>query len=245
MSTYKTYPDTPDFHESPNGILTTFTIDEACVTGTLTILQGSLPWTDYTYTNATTIEFGTAPLAASGAGDLYILSGWFGSETPSWNPPSGAYYCDLGDLQNRKGNEWLVDKTDDDGDDAVDDDVVNAAIAWAYHEINAELMERYSAYLPFTSSTLPGVVNNIATTFAIYLLAQRDKDPVTDKKAYSKEYDDARARLHAIATGKMTIQLADGTTLSGISGRTAGKVSDTNDPYYSRTSMYPMAERWY
>jgi phage gp36-like protein len=245
MSTYKTYPNTPAFNETPNGVLTTFTFDEACVTGTLTVLQGSLPWTDYTYTNPTTLEFGTAPPAASGAGDLYILSGWFGAETPAWNPPDGNYYCDLGDLQDRKGNDRLIDWADDDGDDVPDDTVINAVIAWAYHEINAELMERYEDYLPFTSATLPGVIHNIAVTFAIYLLCQREKDLYTSQKAYSKEYDEARARLHKIAAGEIALQLADGTTLTSLSGRHAGKISDTRTPIYSRTTMYPMAERWY
>jgi len=245
MSIYYVYPDTPEFNETPNGIETTFTFDTACIAGTLTVMQGSLIWTDYTYTNTTTLEFGTAPPPVSGAGGLYILSGWFGTGAPVWAPPSGEYYCDLSDLQNRKGTERLIDWADDDNDETPDDDVINAAIAWAYNEINAELQDNYSAYLPFTSSTLPGVIHNIAVTFAIYLLAQRRKDIYTDQRAYSKEYDEARERLRKIATGAMTLQLADGTDLSSAFKRTGMQSSLTDAPVYSRTSLYPYAERRY
>jgi len=245
MSSYLTYPDTPDFNETPNGVLTTFTFDTACVSGTLTVMQGSLIWTDYTYTNTQTLEFGTAPQPASGSGGLFILSGWFGEGSPSWAPPSGDYYCDLADLQHRKGNERLLDWADDDADGVVDDEVVNAAIAWAYNEINAELEAEYTAYLPFTSATLPGVIHNIAVTFATYLLAQRAKDIYTDRQAYSKEYDEARKRLRMLATGEMAMQLGDGTSLTGAAKRGKAKRANENDPVYSRTSLYNYAERRY
>jgi hypothetical protein len=76
-----TYPATPQFLEIPDGSLTTFTVETPFVLDTLIIAQGSLIWTDFSYTDTSTIEFGTAPLAPAIAGDLILLSGWFGDGT--------------------------------------------------------------------------------------------------------------------------------------------------------------------
>ena len=161
-----------------------------------------------------------------------------------------SYYCTLADLLNRKGEDMIVQFSDDDGDESPDDDVINAALEWAYNEINAALTERYSAYLPFTSGTLPGIIYNTAITFSVYLLGYRLKDEIQDGSALSKEYDEARERLQEIADGEMLLQLADGTLANDAKGGTSKQarmspdVTDTNyDPIWSRDKLYNYAER--
>jgi hypothetical protein len=73
------YQTRVSFQETPNGVLTTFTTADTFAVDSLTIAQGALLWTDYTYTDNQTVEFGTAPLAPADAGALVILSGLFGT----------------------------------------------------------------------------------------------------------------------------------------------------------------------
>lgn len=250
MAEYKTYQN---FVETPNGVLTTFTTSEVFVVNSLTIMQGSLLYTDddFSYTDSQTIEFDTAPPAPSGAGNLYILSGWFGSVVlPELD--TGTYYCTSADLYNRKSEDMITMFTDDDDDSSPDEAVMNAAIRWAYNEINAALADRYVNYIPFTSSTIPGFVYDTAITFAVYLLCYRTKDTIQEGSALSKEYDEARARLQKIAEGKTALMLADGTIATDSkrgSSKEATMSPDAYDddykPIFSRDSLYNYTERRY
>lgn len=250
MADYRTYQQ---FQEIPNGVDTTFTTAEVFVVNTLTIMQGSLLYTDndFSYTDSQTIEFTTAPPAPSGAGNLYILSGWFGSVVlPALD--TGEYYCTSQDLYNRKSEDMITQFTDDDDNSSPDDAVMNAAIKWAYNEINGALADRYPTYLPFTSSTLPGEIWDTAVTFAVYLLCYRTKDTIQKGSALSKEYDEARKRLEKIADGKRALMLADGTIATDAkrgTGKTPKMSPDPDDSNYaviwSRSTLYNHTERRY
>lgn len=73
---YLTYPQTPEFNETPDGNNTTFTFDTACVENTLVILHGGMIWRDFTYTDTQTLEFDVAPPAGE---TIVISSGFFGT----------------------------------------------------------------------------------------------------------------------------------------------------------------------
>ncbi len=80
MIEYKTYPNTPAFNETPDGIITTFTVDDAFIVNTLVVVHGGMIWKGITTPDTTTIEFDVAPPAGE---SVYISSGFFGTGNTS------------------------------------------------------------------------------------------------------------------------------------------------------------------
>ena len=148
-----------------------------------------------------------------------------------------SYYSTQTDLENRAKASLIVFWADDNGDGVADTLVINHALKWAYDEINAALTDLYASYLPFTGVTLPGVIFNISTTFAVYILATRAEDFLTTGQRYAKEYDEARKRLQRIADGKDDLLLGDDTVAGKDAGSSSTRFTPSEEPIYSRTTL--------
>ena len=89
------YKTSVAFNETPNGILKVFTTTESfyyldSTHGSLSIVQGAIVKTDFTYTADKTVTFDDAPDAPATAGTLMIATGLFGESgglIGLWSPP--------------------------------------------------------------------------------------------------------------------------------------------------------------
>lgn len=108
-------------------------------------------------------------------------------------------YCTEADIQDRIGEDRLLQLADFDDDDAVDSDQVTNAIADADDIIDGYL--RSGGYsTPLT--TVPGTVKGWSIDIAIYTLSRRLA--VEDAKL-RKWYDDAIAMLRSVASKKFIL----------------------------------------
>lgn len=89
------YKTSVAFNETPDGLNTIFTTAESfyyldSTYGSLSLVQGAVVKTDFSYTADKTITFDTAPLAPATAGTLLVATGLFGESgglIGLWSPP--------------------------------------------------------------------------------------------------------------------------------------------------------------
>lgn len=107
-------------------------------------------------------------------------------------------YCTKADLLGLIPEETIIQLTDDHGAGAVDDDIIDQAIADADAEIDGYCGERYT--LPF--SPVPVIIKKASVDIAIYNLYGRRQGAPEDR---TKRYDNAVKLLRDISAGKVTL----------------------------------------
>jgi len=133
-------------------------------------------------------------------------------------------YSVQADLLMQISETELIELTDDAGAGAVDDDVVDRAIADADEEIDAYVGVKYS--LPFDST--PGLIRRMSVDLAVCNLYARRDDTIP---AYRKERCDAhRKLLEKIALGQLKLDAADPDQDSDFGVKTT---SDKDDRIFS------------
>jgi len=105
-------------------------------------------------------------------------------------------YATAGDLETRFGRDLLVELADRDGDGTPDRAVIDQALADAHGVIDGYLQRRYR--LPL--ARVPTVLRPLATAIAFRALHTGDVPEGTERL-----YNDAIARLAAIAKGEMVL----------------------------------------
>lgn len=126
-------------------------------------------------------------------------------------------YCTSTDLITRFSAEELVQLTDRSGANAVDDDVLNAAIADADADINAALV-RYTLPLAY----VPENIVRIACDLTRYYLYD---DAVID--VVQKRYDTATNYLIMLTTGKIMLPADVNGAVQEATGNTVLMSSET------------------
>ena len=126
-------------------------------------------------------------------------------------------YCTSTDLITRFSAEELVQLTDRSGANAVDDDVLNAAIADADADINAALV-RYTLPLAY----VPENIVRIACDLTRYYLYD---DAVID--VVQKRYDTATSYLTMLTTGKIMLPADVNGAVQEATGNTVLMSSET------------------
>lgn len=110
-------------------------------------------------------------------------------------------YANAQDIIDRYGNDTLLMLTDRDGDDQVDTQVIDQAVADATAEIDTYLAAKYSLPLP----TTPSVLVRLCVDIAIYRLSST-ADMVTEEKR--QRYEDATTLLRRIAKGEVSLGIS-------------------------------------
>jgi phage gp36-like protein len=113
-------------------------------------------------------------------------------------------YCTLSELENQISEAALIDITYEvtgvDGEvPAVDEDIIDAAIADADAEIDAYLYGRYAVPL----DPVPAIIAKISVDLTIYRLSGRRGLPVSDDRRAN--YEDSIRLLRDIQKGVATI----------------------------------------
>lgn len=129
-------------------------------------------------------------------------------------------YCSQADLEQRFGQEEILQLADRDNDGSIDAIVIDTAIADAAGEINGYLQGRYR--LPF--ATVPTVLKRIACDIARYFLYD---DKATDQ--VRQRYDDAIKFLMGAAKGDISLGLDDDNNTADSTADTAMGFSGRND----------------
>jgi len=108
-------------------------------------------------------------------------------------------YCTQNDILHQLDEDSLIQLTDDEGTGAVDQDVLNRAIADADATIDAYCQGRYSIPL----SSVPGMIRQISVDIAIYNLYSRRGDVIPDIRR--DRYNNAIRFLEKVAEGKIQL----------------------------------------
>ena len=107
-------------------------------------------------------------------------------------------YCTIADIQGRISEGDLVRLSDHDGDGAVDDDVVERAIADACSHIDSYIQVKYTVPIVPT----PPVLRKRAVILSLYFL-QLYRDSVTE--SIQKAFDEVNKWLTLVAAGKVEL----------------------------------------
>jgi len=110
-------------------------------------------------------------------------------------------YCTQDDLLEQISEAELIQLTDDAGAGAVDETVVERAIADADAEIDAYAMTRYATPL----SPVPAMIRKISVDIAVYHLFARRRGAPEDRK---ERYKNAVKFLEGLAKGLISIGAA-------------------------------------
>lgn len=131
-------------------------------------------------------------------------------------------YASLETLTDRYGAETIERLTDraDPPAGAIDEDVVNRALADTDGEIDGYLRTRYVTPL----AEVPPQIVNIALSIAFYRLHRWEPDPKV-----RRDYEDALRSLREIANG--TIRLTAETVAPTETGGTGARVTDRARPF--------------
>ncbi len=108
-------------------------------------------------------------------------------------------YCTLDDLKNMIPEGVLIQLTDDEGTDAVDQDAIDDAVAQADAEIDSYCGTRYT--VPFV--TVPDVVKKASVDIAIYNLYSRRVEEIPQTR--TDRYKNTVRLLEAISRGTISI----------------------------------------
>jgi phage gp36-like protein len=111
-------------------------------------------------------------------------------------------YCTLTDIEKKISEEEVVQLTDDDGEDAVNTDTVDAAITDADAEIDGYCGRRY----PVPMDPVPPILRKFSVDIAIYNLYQRRQGAPDDRE---KDYKNAIRFLENIAKGLVSLGSTD------------------------------------
>ncbi|NVK42114.1 MAG: DUF1320 domain-containing protein [Oceanospirillaceae bacterium] len=111
-------------------------------------------------------------------------------------------YASAQDIIDRYGSDTLLMLTDRDGDDQVDNLVIDQAIADATAEIDTYVAAKYSLPLAVT----PSVLVRLCVDIAIYRLSAT-ADMVTEEKR--QRYEDATSLLKRIAKGEVSLGISE------------------------------------
>ncbi|MBU1109966.1 MAG: DUF1320 domain-containing protein [Candidatus Riflebacteria bacterium] len=135
-------------------------------------------------------------------------------------------YCTQDDIEKQIPEQTLVDLTDDDGVDAVDEDIVARAIADADEEIDSFVSVAYS--LPLAST--PGLVRRMSVDLAIgNLYAHRPHLEIPE--TLKDRIKATRQALDKLALGKIKLDVPD--PASAVSAVDI----DFNDRIFTRDKM--------
>jgi phage gp36-like protein len=142
-------------------------------------------------------------------------------------------YCTLDDLKKQVREEVLVALTDDASTGAVDQTVVDKAIADASAEIDAYAQGRY----PVPFSPVPQVIGKIAVDMSLYnLFSRRGFDPEgSQDKVISERYKSAVRFLENLAKGLVQIGAAQPQQVSE-----QPPVIQSSPRVFSREKMRPL-----
>lgn len=111
-------------------------------------------------------------------------------------------YCTLADIEKAIEYRSLIDLTDDEGLQEVDQGRIDEAVSTAQGEVDGYLQERYQVPL----STVPSLIRGATVDLAIYNLYSRKFDQVPEVR--QKRYDAAIKRLEQIAAGRIGLGIA-------------------------------------
>jgi phage gp36-like protein len=113
-------------------------------------------------------------------------------------------YCTQSDIEKRLPEQTLIDLTDDDGDNEVATDVVDAAIEDAGEEIDAYIGLRHA--LPLSAP--PAIVGRWAVVLAVcHLYARRDHLELPSQ--WAGQLAAVRRQLEAVAKGSLSLGAGD------------------------------------
>lgn len=142
-------------------------------------------------------------------------------------------YCTLSDLENQISESALIDITyeitGEEGEvPAIDEDIINAAIADADAEIDAYLYGKYTVPI----DPVPTIIAKISVDFTIYRLSGRRGLPVPEDR--KQQYENGVRLLKDIQRGIATIGTSTPTTSSD-----SGPVSTTtaSDRIFTATTL--------
>lgn len=138
-------------------------------------------------------------------------------------------YCTVDDLKKLLPETVLVQLTDDEDLDVINQDRVDEAIATAEEEVNAFCSARYT--VPFTD--VPGVVTKCAADIAIYNLYSRTMEEIP--QARTDRYKNAIRLLEGIAKGVISIGVSPEPTAKAEGTPACNKT--TNDRVFTRDTM--------
>ena len=110
-------------------------------------------------------------------------------------------YSTIADIELALPEDKLIDLTDDEGINAVDDTKITQAITGADGEIDGYLAERHTTPL----STVPTLIKGWSIDIAIYKLYQRRMEEIPDTR--DKAYSRAIKKLERISEGKMKLPI--------------------------------------
>jgi phage gp36-like protein len=116
-------------------------------------------------------------------------------------------YATQQDISDRYSNNTLLMLTDRDGNDTVDQEVLDGALNDATAEIDSYVATKYALPLP----TVPAVLVRLCVDISIYRLAS-GADLATEEQR--KRFDDAIKMLRDIAKGVSSLGIAQPTPSS-------------------------------
>ena len=108
-------------------------------------------------------------------------------------------YSSLNDIKKLLPDSLIIQLTDDEDINAINQERVDAAIYQADAEIDADCGNRYS--VPFT--TVPPIIQKHSVDIAIYNLYSRRVEEIPKTRA--DRYKNAKESLEGIASGKISL----------------------------------------
>lgn len=111
-------------------------------------------------------------------------------------------YCTLADIEKAIDTRSLIQLTDDEGLNVVNQVRIDEAVSAAQGEVDGYLQERYQVPL----SPVPALVRAATVDLAIYNLYSRKFDEMPTTR--QKRYDNAIRRLEKIAAGSIGLGIA-------------------------------------
>lgn len=112
-------------------------------------------------------------------------------------------YCTLADIEKALESRRLIELTDDEGLDVVNQGRIDEAIGTAQGEVDGYLAERYQVPV----SPVPALIRAATVDLAIYNLYSRKMDDEMPETR-QKRYEAAIRRLEKIAAGKIGLGIA-------------------------------------
>jgi len=109
-------------------------------------------------------------------------------------------YCNVVDLQNYLPSQVIVQTTDDNDTDQIDQDKVNACIQQGDALIDSYIRGRYP--VPVVEVPFPPMINNLSIRLAAYFLYKRGLY-ATQPKEIEREYETCNELLDKIKKGKI------------------------------------------
>jgi phage gp36-like protein len=131
-------------------------------------------------------------------------------------------YSALDDLKKLLPEERIIELTDDAESGAVDQGVLNEAIAQADAEIDGYLGERYSVPL----ATVPSVIRKLSVDMAVYHLYSRRAEDIPETR--KDRYRHAVRFLEGVARGTVSLGVAPVPSAPTDSSAETNKSTDGN-----------------